>query len=361
MRVHSLVPSLLLGLLASFGSVRAQADERQELVQTMEQLALTRLPSSQWPERNRKIAAWLADVEKREIDLGAHGYLKAVALYFARDYDGAGEKLFAYMEKHPEGLPNPKMKTIVGRVLLNGAMRLAEAGETERFLQAAGHCLKLYSPRRTVYAALCYRLKDNAAMRGAFHELLARALRDDELTTEDRQMLLTRCFTPTKQRTAQRKGPSALKDFEAKDLDGETQSLAKYRGKVLLVDFWATWCGPCIREMPNVVAAHRKYREQGFEVLAISLDQEPGQKRGEVALPPSEATVMKIRKKMQELGMDWPCIYEGGGWGTRLAKANGIRSIPATFLLGRDGKVRHTNLRGPALARAVAELLAEGR
>ena len=350
---------VLLALLASPVPISAQEDERAQLVQQMEQLALTRLPSSQWPERNRKIAAWLADVEKRGVELGEHDYLRAVALYFARDYDGAGSRLIAYMEKHPGGLPNPKMKTIVGRVLLNGAMQLAQAGERKRFLQAAEHCLKLYDPKRTVYMALCYRLKDNEAMRGTFHELLARALRDEGLTTEDRQMLLTRCFAPTRARTPRPKAPSTLKDFVAKDLDGVTQSLAKFRGKVLLVDFWATWCGPCIREMPNVVAAHEKFREHGFEVLAISLDQEPGQKRGEKALPPSDETIAKIRKKMQELGMNWPCIYEGGGWGTRLAKENGIRSIPATFLLDRKGKVRHTNLRGPALVRAVAELLEE--
>ena len=60
---------------------------------------------------------------------------------------------------------------------------------------------------------------------------------------------------------------------------------------------------------------------------------------------------------MKKLEMTWPCIYEGGQWATRLAKENGIRSIPATFLIDRDGKVRFTNLRGPALGEKVAELI----
>ncbi|MFT5464985.1 MAG: thiol-disulfide isomerase/thioredoxin [Verrucomicrobiales bacterium] len=123
---------------------------------------------------------------------------------------------------------------------------------------------------------------------------------------------------------------------------GAEVDLAKMKGKVVLVDFWATWCGPCIAEMPNVIAAYGKYKDKGFEVLGISLDQ-------------SQAS---LDEYVAENKMTWPQFFDGKGWETQMVTKLGITGIPATFLIGKDGKVAASNLRGAELEKKVAELLA---
>ena len=111
----------------------------------------------------------------------------------------------------------------------------------------------------------------------------------------------------------------------------------------MLVDFWATWCGPCVAELPNVLAAYTEYHDKGFEVIGISLDQDKGALEGFV-------------KKRE---MAWPQMFDGKGWESDLVKKYGIRGIPATFLIGKDGKVAATDLRGEVLSVKVKELLAK--
>jgi peroxiredoxin len=123
--------------------------------------------------------------------------------------------------------------------------------------------------------------------------------------------------------------------------DGTKVDLAAMKGKVVLVDFWATWCGPCVKELPNVKAAYEKHHDKGFEVIGISLDQEKSD---------LDAFVKKN-------AMPWPQAFDGKGWQNALAAKFGISSIPATFLVGKDGKIAATDLRGPALEAKVAELL----
>jgi thiol-disulfide isomerase/thioredoxin len=197
---------------------------------------------------------------------------------------------------------------------------------------------------------------------GLLDDALGRLFADARVEPAARIAAVKAMFTPRQAAAAADKGGAAeLKPFTATDMDGKPVSLAAMQGKVVLVDFWATWCGPCLREMPNVVAAHKKHAADGFAVLGISLDSEPGQERGKPVIAPAKDGAMsaKIRAKATELGMDWPQVYEGGGWDTRLAKENDIKSIPATYLLDRKGVVRYRNLRGEELGKRVAELLAE--
>ena len=122
------------------------------------------------------------------------------------------------------------------------------------------------------------------------------------------------------------------------DLEGKPISLANYRGKVLLLDFWAVWCGPCIGEIPNVKKVYEKYRNRGFDVIGISLDTD-------------EAVLREFIKDNQ---LPWRQIFDGEEWNGPLAEKYGVRSIPAPFLLDREGKVISVNARGPRLEELVA-------
>jgi len=147
--------------------------------------------------------------------------------------------------------------------------------------------------------------------------------------------------------------------FQGVDQTGRTVSLADFlkEHKVVLLDFWATWCGPCITELPHVKAASEQYGEQGFGILGISLDADP-------ALQPGEAsrTREQVAAFMRENGMNWSSIYDGKGWEAEVSDAYRVNAIPATFLLDAEGVIRHRDLRGEALAEAVGALLdATGR
>ena len=125
-------------------------------------------------------------------------------------------------------------------------------------------------------------------------------------------------------------------------LDGKARKLSDLKGKVVLIDFWASWCGPCRRENPNVVRAYQQYKSKGFEVFSVSLDK---------AKEPWE-------KAIEQDGLVWPNhVSDLAGWSNVAAAAYGVTAIPATFLIDQEGKVVATNLRGPALANKLNELL----
>lgn len=128
--------------------------------------------------------------------------------------------------------------------------------------------------------------------------------------------------------------------IEGTRLDGTPFDPAALAGKVVLVDFWATWCQPCVAEIPNILAAHEKYHDRGFEVLGISLDES----REDV-----EDFITGQR-------IPWPTLYSGQGWQDPMAMSYGVRSIPRLILIGRDGRVISIDAKGERLADALAEL-----
>jgi peroxiredoxin len=130
-------------------------------------------------------------------------------------------------------------------------------------------------------------------------------------------------------------------DFDEKDLTGKPLSLASYKGKVVLIDFWATWCPPCVRELPNTLKVYQKYHDQGFDVMGVSLDDDQPQ----------------LEKFLKANSMTWSQFFDGQGVKNKLALKYGIEAIPATFLLDGDGKIIGKDLRGDELEAAVSKAL----
>lgn len=148
---------------------------------------------------------------------------------------------------------------------------------------------------------------------------------------------------------ALRETPLELK-FTA--LDGREVDFAKLRGKVVLIDFWATWCVPCMEEMPTVIAAYEKFHSRGFEVIGISFDRAPG------ATPRAmEKSPEQLKQFLVEQRMPWPQHYDGRYWDNELGRRFAIRSLPSTFLLGRDGRLVTTDTHGDKLAAEIERLL----
>ena len=109
-------------------------------------------------------------------------------------------------------------------------------------------------------------------------------------------------------------------DFELQDLSGATRSLSDYRGKVVFLNFWATWCGPCRFEMPSMEKLYRRFKDQGLEIVAVNMQEDRSSVQGFV----------------DEYGLSFPVLLDSTG---RVGATYGARSIPTTYIVGRDGLV----------------------
>lgn len=126
-----------------------------------------------------------------------------------------------------------------------------------------------------------------------------------------------------------------------KTTDGQDITLERFKGKIVLIDFWATWCPPCRAEVPEIVKTYKAYKDKGFEVLGISFDQD------------KEA----FEKYLKENEMPWPQYFDGKGWENEVGPTYGIQSIPAMYLIDGEGKVISTDLRSGKLEEELKKLL----
>ena len=134
---------------------------------------------------------------------------------------------------------------------------------------------------------------------------------------------------------------SMAPDLAFSDPDGKVRKLSDLRGKVVLVDFWASWCGPCRKENPHVRAMYEKYHDRGFEVFSVSLDNNKDRWKDAIAKD----------------NLSWPNhVSDLKGWGSAAAKLYGVNSIPSTFLVDKDGRIIAKGLRGEQLTAVLEQI-----
>jgi len=131
------------------------------------------------------------------------------------------------------------------------------------------------------------------------------------------------------------------KDFTVTMLSGDSFTLSSQKDRVVLIDFWATWCNPCLKEIPRMKRIYATYRDRGFEIIGVSLDRRKGD----------------VVKYIQDKELGWKVSYSGAFWSDPTAKLYGVNKIPSTWLVDKEGVLREIGLSGEALEKAIINLI----
>jgi thiol-disulfide isomerase/thioredoxin len=213
--------------------------------------------------------------------------------------------------------------------------------EVETFLEAA--------PQDARGAALLSKIAASPSEAGVKSAARKRLLKDFAGTAEAKRIAAT-----TKSDTSGSTSGSAdigkPFDLEFNDaISGETVSIKDLKGKVVVVDFWATWCGPCVAEMPNMKKLHAEFKGKGVEFIGVSLDQ-----------PESQGGLKALREYVAKNEINWPQYYQGNFWDSAFSKSLGINSIPCVYIVDAEGKLYSTKARGQ-LEKLIPELLEKAK
>lgn len=155
------------------------------------------------------------------------------------------------------------------------------------------------------------------------------------------QKMIVKASAPAEMPGSPEMSNTMAKEISLPDVNGNTVTLSSFRGKYVLIDFWASWCGPCRAENPNVVAAYQKYKNKNFTILGVSLDKS------------KDAWLAAIKSDK----LTWNHVSDLKFWDSQAAHDYGVQGIPANFLVDPSGKIVAQNLRGPALDAALAQML----
>lgn len=266
------------------------------------------------------------------------------------DYDALIEKLRAFIKTYPKYRQVDEAYYFLGTILV-------ELQRTEKGIEVLEELIRdypfaTYVEPSLLTLGLAYdkisehpkadvlyeKLANHPRYRSGRYAETARQLLEQDKTQRTGEISSSSGVSPSPNRNQFVNQPAP--DFRVMDIRGEELTLEQYRGQVVLLDFWATWCGPCIAEMPNVKLAYAKHRDRKFQIIGISLDS---------SIAPLEAYI-------QREGIEWRQHLDST---SQISGLYNVRAIPSTFLIDGAGIIRRVNLRGLALESAVAELVRE--
>ncbi|MEI6312632.1 MAG: TlpA disulfide reductase family protein [Bacteroidota bacterium] len=251
------------------------------------------------------------------------------------DIDAKNKRYVAASQSNADPILVNKIKDSIMSQIADFETRFKKLSDTTN-----NHIIMLYaSSFLNLEADMAYGKKILARMESVAPKSIYTAQFKDRLTQLESQLNAQKAQQEKEKNTAV---GGIAPDINLKTPDGVELKLSSLRGKVVLLDFWASWCAPCRRENPNVVALYKKHKDNGFTVYSVSLDK---------AADPWKLAI-------QNDGLIWPNhVSDLAGWSSSAAALYGVTSIPRTFLIDKDGKIVATNLRGEELDRKVEELL----
>lgn len=250
----------------------------------------------------------------------------------------AEKRLLEFVSEYPGTPSEGSARVMLGQLYSNTGRGEEAIKQLDAYIEADYEKNEREEQMARVHLGNAYLAEERFAEAGKVFEELAA---DESLGTRIREMASTnleRIGTLRKLKI----GSEAI-PFAATDIEGEDLSLSDYRGKVVLLDFWATWCAPCRAEMPNVKEVYSEYHDDGFEIIGVSMDQDRG----------------ALDRYIDEENIEWRQIFDGKGWKAELGRLYAVSSIPSTFLLDSQGRIRYKNLRGDDLEKAVEKLVEE--